>query len=226
MSKALGWAVFHGPVRKGREERDGQLHTVMEKPIANVNPPGVFAASVACHGTCANSHACEKDIGVCVLARHTCEDEECRELAAAVAPPMLASPMPTTSAASRYTSSTRSACVDRGGSHEPQCATQGKALFTRVGFPPPLCTHGEAIARRQRPTTLATSKTLLAARSPMSKKARYKTTKRDRGAGGGCLYSVHDSRRHTTLCTQREKREHSLVDGAQTTPAGPPRQCS
>ena len=144
MSKALGWAVFHGPVRKGREERDGQLHTVMEKPIANVNPPGVFAASVACHGTCANSHACEKDIGVCVLARHTCEDEECRELAAAVAPPMLASPMPTTSAASRYTSSTRSACVDRGGSHEPQCATQGKALFTRVavGFPPPLCTHG------------------------------------------------------------------------------------
>ena len=138
MSKALGWAVFHGPVRKGREERDGQLHTVMEKPIANVNPPGVFAASVACHGTCANSHACEKDIGVCVLARHTCEDEECRELAAAVAPPMLASPMPTTSAASRYTSSTRSACVDRGGSHEPQCATQGK-VFSRAWDFHPLC---------------------------------------------------------------------------------------
>ena len=75
MSKALGWAVFHGPVRKGREERDGQLHTLMEKPIANVDPPGVFAASVACHGTCANSHTCEEDIGVCVLARHTCEDD-------------------------------------------------------------------------------------------------------------------------------------------------------
>lgn len=129
MSKALGWAVFHGPVRKGREERDGQLHTLMEKPIANVDPPGVFAASVACHGTCANSHACEEDIGVCVLTRHTCEDDECRELAAAVAPPMLASPMPTTSAASRYTSSTRSACVDqrgRGGSHEPPRPFTGK----------------------------------------------------------------------------------------------------
>ena len=57
------------------------------------------------------------------------EDDECRELAAAVAPPMLASPMPTTSAASRYTSSTRSACVDqrgRGGSHEPPRPFTGK----------------------------------------------------------------------------------------------------
>ena len=49
------------------------------QPITNVGPPGVFVASVACYSMCANCHAREKDTGVCAVARHTCDDDECRE---------------------------------------------------------------------------------------------------------------------------------------------------
>ena len=57
-------------------------------------PPGVFAASVTCHGTCANCQAREKDTSVCALARHTCDDDECQERVAAVAPSTLVSLVP------------------------------------------------------------------------------------------------------------------------------------
>ena len=73
----LEWVVFHRIVEKGREVRGGLLRTLVEKRVANVDPPGVFAASVTCHGTCANCQAREKDTSVCAVARHTCVDNEC-----------------------------------------------------------------------------------------------------------------------------------------------------
>ena len=42
----LEWAVFHGQVGEGRGERGGHLRTLVEQLVANVDPPGVFAASV------------------------------------------------------------------------------------------------------------------------------------------------------------------------------------
>ena len=70
----LEWLMFHRIVKKGREVRGGLL---VEKRVANVDPPGVSAASVTCHGTCANCQAREKDASVCAVARHTCDDDEC-----------------------------------------------------------------------------------------------------------------------------------------------------
>ena len=63
--------MFHRIVKKGRDVRGGLLRTLVEKRVANVDPPGVFAASVSCHGTCANCQAREKDASVCAVARHT-----------------------------------------------------------------------------------------------------------------------------------------------------------
>ena len=64
----LEWLMFHRIVKKGREVRGGLLRTLVEKRVANVYPPRVFAASVTCHGTCANCQAREKDTSVCAVA--------------------------------------------------------------------------------------------------------------------------------------------------------------
>ena len=90
----LEWLMFHRIVKKGREVRGGLLRTLVEKRVANVDPPGVSAASVTCHGTCANCQAREKDTSVCAVARHTCDDDECQERVAAVAPSTLVSLVP------------------------------------------------------------------------------------------------------------------------------------
>ena len=42
----LEWAVFHGQVGQGRWERGGHLRTLVEQLVANVDPPGVSAASI------------------------------------------------------------------------------------------------------------------------------------------------------------------------------------
>ena len=90
----LEWLMFHRIVKKGREVRGGLLRTLVEKRVANVYPPRVFAASVTCHSTCANCQAREKDTSVCAVARHTCDDDECQERVAAVAPSTLVSLVP------------------------------------------------------------------------------------------------------------------------------------
>ena len=73
---------------------NAHLGVLFEQRVANVDPPGVFAASVTCHGTCANCQAREKDASVCAVARHTCDDDECQERVAAVAPSTLVSLVP------------------------------------------------------------------------------------------------------------------------------------
>ena len=73
-SKALEWVVFQELESEGREDRAAHLCRPFEQLVANSYPPGDFAASVACHSTCANCHSQKKDMGVCVMARHTCKE--------------------------------------------------------------------------------------------------------------------------------------------------------
>ena len=79
-----------GLVGEDTEVQGRQQRTLLKQGVAYINPPGVFVASIRLHGT-SESDACEKDVGVCAVARHTCVDNECGERVVAVAAPTLAS---------------------------------------------------------------------------------------------------------------------------------------
>ena len=85
----LEWAVFHGQVRKGREERGEHLRTLVEQLVANVDPPGVFAASIRLPRHAATMSLVSRRWHTCAVARHTWNDDEHREVVAALAPPTL-----------------------------------------------------------------------------------------------------------------------------------------
>ena len=66
----LEWVVFQWSVEKGREVRGGLLRTLVEQLVANVDPPGVFAASIRLPRHAATMSLVSRRWHTCVVARH------------------------------------------------------------------------------------------------------------------------------------------------------------
>ena len=85
----LEWLMFHRIVKKGREVRGGLLRTLVEQLVANVDPPGVFVASIRLPQHAATMSLVSRRWHTCAVARHTWNDDEHPEIVAALAPPTL-----------------------------------------------------------------------------------------------------------------------------------------